>query len=189
MFTVLRSARRPVRLLRVPEETHELTRSGTPYRRIENLEIVPRLVPPLPRGRPDRAAATPEGPRRTLARRAPHRGADRLVVASSRRPISHVPDEHRDAEHREQERDRGPSHRPRAGRSPGTVSVGAEVDRRTATAPATAGCRGLDDDRARHLRVDSAVVGVRAGRIECDLRRGPGGDRAGVQVPSSAVAV
>ncbi len=40
MFTVLRSARRPVRLLRVPEETHELTRSGTPYRRIENLEIV-----------------------------------------------------------------------------------------------------------------------------------------------------
>jgi dipeptidyl aminopeptidase/acylaminoacyl peptidase len=40
LFTVLRSHKRPVRLLRVPEETHELTRSGTPFRRIENLEIV-----------------------------------------------------------------------------------------------------------------------------------------------------
>lgn len=42
LFTVLRSHRRPVRLLRVPEETHELTRSGTPFRRVENLEIVLR---------------------------------------------------------------------------------------------------------------------------------------------------
>ena len=42
LFTVLRSNRRPVRLLRVPEETHELTRSGTPFRRVENLEIVLR---------------------------------------------------------------------------------------------------------------------------------------------------
>jgi dipeptidyl aminopeptidase/acylaminoacyl peptidase len=40
LFTVLRTYRRPVRLLRVPEETHELTRSGTPYRRVENLKIV-----------------------------------------------------------------------------------------------------------------------------------------------------
>jgi dipeptidyl aminopeptidase/acylaminoacyl peptidase len=40
LFTVLRSKRRPVRLLRVPEETHELTRSGTPYRRVENLRVV-----------------------------------------------------------------------------------------------------------------------------------------------------
>ncbi|MEA2631946.1 MAG: hypothetical protein QOE66_2165, partial [Chloroflexota bacterium] len=40
LFTVLRSLRRPVRLLRVPEETHELTRSGTPFRRIENLRVV-----------------------------------------------------------------------------------------------------------------------------------------------------
>ncbi len=40
LFTVLRSYRRPVRLLRVPEETHELTRSGTPFRRVENLRIV-----------------------------------------------------------------------------------------------------------------------------------------------------
>jgi dipeptidyl aminopeptidase/acylaminoacyl peptidase len=40
LFTVLRSLRRPVRLLRVPEETHELTRSGTPFRRVENLRIV-----------------------------------------------------------------------------------------------------------------------------------------------------
>lgn len=60
LFTVLRSLRRPVRLLRVPEETHELTRSGTPFRRVENLRIVEswfrhflvdgkRGLPPLPR--------------------------------------------------------------------------------------------------------------------------------------------
>jgi dipeptidyl aminopeptidase/acylaminoacyl peptidase len=60
LFTVLRSLRRPVRLLRVPEETHELTRSGTPFRRIENLSVVTgwfrhflvdgkRTMPPLPR--------------------------------------------------------------------------------------------------------------------------------------------
>ena len=60
LFTVLRSKRRPVRLLRVPEDTHELTRSGTPFRRIENLEVVlgwfrhflvdgKRGMPPLPR--------------------------------------------------------------------------------------------------------------------------------------------
>jgi dipeptidyl aminopeptidase/acylaminoacyl peptidase len=62
LFTVLRSLRRPVRLLRVPEETHELTRSGTPFRRVENLRIVVdwfrhylvagrRTLPPLPRVR------------------------------------------------------------------------------------------------------------------------------------------
>ena len=62
LFTVLRSKRRKVRLLRVPEDTHELTRSGTPFRRIENLEIVlgwfrhflvegKRGMPPLPRVR------------------------------------------------------------------------------------------------------------------------------------------
>ena len=60
LFTVLRSLRRPVRLLRVPEETHELTRSGTPFRRVENLRIVESWfrhflidgkggLPPLPR--------------------------------------------------------------------------------------------------------------------------------------------
>lgn len=37
LFTVLRSLRRPVRFMRVPGETHELTRSGTPFRRVENL--------------------------------------------------------------------------------------------------------------------------------------------------------
>ncbi|HJW21901.1 MAG TPA: prolyl oligopeptidase family serine peptidase, partial [Candidatus Limnocylindrales bacterium] len=37
LFAVLRRLRRPVRLMRVPDETHELTRSGTPYRRVENL--------------------------------------------------------------------------------------------------------------------------------------------------------
>lgn len=62
LFTVLRSLKRPVRLLRVPEETHELTRSGTPFRRIENLRIVrdwfrhflvsgKRGMPPLPKVR------------------------------------------------------------------------------------------------------------------------------------------
>jgi len=40
LFTVLRKNRRPVRLMRVPDENHELTRSGTPFRRIENLRIV-----------------------------------------------------------------------------------------------------------------------------------------------------
>jgi dipeptidyl aminopeptidase/acylaminoacyl peptidase len=65
LFTVLRSHKAPVRLLRVPEETHELTRSGTPYRRIENLEIVrswfghflvdgKRGLPPLPATRAGR---------------------------------------------------------------------------------------------------------------------------------------
>ena len=62
LFTVLRSHRRPVRLLRVPEETHELTRSGTPFRRIENLDVAlawfrhflvagKRGMPPLPKVR------------------------------------------------------------------------------------------------------------------------------------------
>jgi dipeptidyl aminopeptidase/acylaminoacyl peptidase len=40
LFSVLRSLRRPVRLMRTPGETHELTRSGTPYRRIENIERI-----------------------------------------------------------------------------------------------------------------------------------------------------
>ena len=62
LFTALREHRRPVRLMRVPDETHELTRSGTPFRRIENLRIVSewfrhylvegkRGLPPLPRVR------------------------------------------------------------------------------------------------------------------------------------------
>jgi dipeptidyl aminopeptidase/acylaminoacyl peptidase len=37
LFSVLRRHRRPVRLMRVPGESHELTRSGTPHRRVENL--------------------------------------------------------------------------------------------------------------------------------------------------------
>jgi dipeptidyl aminopeptidase/acylaminoacyl peptidase len=37
LFTALRTLRRPVRLMRVPGESHELTRSGTPYRRVENM--------------------------------------------------------------------------------------------------------------------------------------------------------
>ncbi len=37
LFNRLRRLRRPVRLMRVPDENHELTRSGTPFRRVENL--------------------------------------------------------------------------------------------------------------------------------------------------------
>jgi dipeptidyl aminopeptidase/acylaminoacyl peptidase len=37
LFTVLRSYRRPVRFMRVPHESHELTRGGMPFRRAENL--------------------------------------------------------------------------------------------------------------------------------------------------------
>jgi dipeptidyl aminopeptidase/acylaminoacyl peptidase len=40
LFTVLRALKRPVRLMRVPDETHELTRSGTPFRRVDNLVII-----------------------------------------------------------------------------------------------------------------------------------------------------
>ena len=59
LFTVLRSLRRPVRLMRVPDESHELTRSGTPFRRVENAAQIRawfvhflvdgrRSMPPLP---------------------------------------------------------------------------------------------------------------------------------------------
>jgi dipeptidyl aminopeptidase/acylaminoacyl peptidase len=62
LFTVLRSLRRPVRLMRVPEDNHELTRSGTPFRRVENLVQVRdwfahflvrggRGLPPIPKPR------------------------------------------------------------------------------------------------------------------------------------------
>jgi dipeptidyl aminopeptidase/acylaminoacyl peptidase len=65
LFTVLRSLRRPVRFMRVPEESHELTRSGTPFRRVENLVQVRdwfshflvkggRGLPPLPKVRAGR---------------------------------------------------------------------------------------------------------------------------------------
>ncbi|HEY4227854.1 MAG TPA: S9 family peptidase, partial [Candidatus Limnocylindrales bacterium] len=61
-FNRLRRLRRPVRLMRVPEENHELTRSGTPFRRVENLIQVHawfrhflvdgrRTMPPIPRTR------------------------------------------------------------------------------------------------------------------------------------------
>lgn len=40
LFATLRSMRRPVRLMRTPSESHELTRSGTPFRRVENLERI-----------------------------------------------------------------------------------------------------------------------------------------------------
>ncbi len=62
LFAILRTMKRPVRLMRVPNETHELTRSGTPFRRVENLVQVrawfdhflvkgKRRLPPLPANR------------------------------------------------------------------------------------------------------------------------------------------
>jgi dipeptidyl aminopeptidase/acylaminoacyl peptidase len=40
LFTVLRSLKREVRFMRVPEESHELTRSGAPFRRVENINRI-----------------------------------------------------------------------------------------------------------------------------------------------------
>jgi len=62
LFAVLRAHRRPVRFMRVPNENHELTRGGAPFRRVENLVQVrdwfrhylvegKRRLPPLPRER------------------------------------------------------------------------------------------------------------------------------------------
>jgi dipeptidyl aminopeptidase/acylaminoacyl peptidase len=62
LFTVLRSLKRPVRLMRVPEENHELTRGGAPFRRVEYIEIIrdwfrhylverKNGLPPIPRSR------------------------------------------------------------------------------------------------------------------------------------------
>jgi len=62
LFAVLRTFKRPVRFMRVPNESHELTRSGTPFRRAENLVqarawfghylVAGRKgLPPLPRNR------------------------------------------------------------------------------------------------------------------------------------------
>jgi dipeptidyl aminopeptidase/acylaminoacyl peptidase len=62
LFTTLRSLRRPVRFMRVPEESHELTRGGAPFRRAENIVQIrdwfdhflvkgERRLPPPPRNR------------------------------------------------------------------------------------------------------------------------------------------
>jgi len=40
LFAVLRSLRKSVRLMRVPDESHELTRFGTPFRRVDNLRLI-----------------------------------------------------------------------------------------------------------------------------------------------------
>ena len=40
LFAVLRSLKRTVRLMRVPDESHELTRSGTPFRRVDNQRLI-----------------------------------------------------------------------------------------------------------------------------------------------------
>ena len=65
LFTVLRTLKRPVRFMRVPGESHELTRGGAPFRRAENLVQVhdwfhhflvrgERKLPPPPRNRAGR---------------------------------------------------------------------------------------------------------------------------------------
>ena len=70
LFTVLRSLRRPVRLMRTPDETHELTRSGRPFRRVENLERIrdwfghylvdgARTLPPTYEDQDEPAASVP----------------------------------------------------------------------------------------------------------------------------------
>jgi dipeptidyl aminopeptidase/acylaminoacyl peptidase len=62
LFAILRAHKRPVRFMRVPGESHELTRSGTPFRRAENLVQVRdwfrhflvlgrKGLPPLPKER------------------------------------------------------------------------------------------------------------------------------------------
>ena len=62
LFTTLRSLRRPVRFMRVPDESHELTRGGAPFRRAENIVQIrdwfthflvkgERRLPPPPRNR------------------------------------------------------------------------------------------------------------------------------------------
>ncbi len=62
LFAVLRTLKRPVRFMRVPNESHELTRSGAPFRRAENLAQVRawfghylvagrKGLPPLPKER------------------------------------------------------------------------------------------------------------------------------------------
>ena len=67
LFTVLRSLRRPVRFMRVPDENHELTRGGVPYRRAENLvQVRDWFVHFLVRGE-RRLPAAAEEPRRPLA--------------------------------------------------------------------------------------------------------------------------
>jgi dipeptidyl aminopeptidase/acylaminoacyl peptidase len=40
LFAVLRALRKTVRLMRAPDETHELTRSGTPFRRVDHLRLI-----------------------------------------------------------------------------------------------------------------------------------------------------
>jgi dipeptidyl aminopeptidase/acylaminoacyl peptidase len=40
LFTALRSLKREVRFMRVPDESHELTRSGAPFRRVENINRI-----------------------------------------------------------------------------------------------------------------------------------------------------
>jgi dipeptidyl aminopeptidase/acylaminoacyl peptidase len=40
LFTILRSMHKPVRFMRMPEESHDLTRGGAPFRRVDNVERI-----------------------------------------------------------------------------------------------------------------------------------------------------
>ena len=83
LFTVLRSLRRPVRFMRVPEESHELTRGGVPFRRAENLaQVRDWFVHFLVRGE-RRLPCPAEEPRRPLAP-----GGDRLDAVVSSPPMT-----------------------------------------------------------------------------------------------------
>ena len=175
LFTVLRSHRRPVRLLRVPEETHELTRSGTPFRRVENLEIVRDWFAPLPRRGQARPAAPAQGPRRSLGPRAVRDLASPVSRSRSGSPVTtSVP----------------PSiATPSTASTKASVAVGvgagsSAVGAVSVGAGVTAGRVGarLDHDRPGHVRVDRADVGERAGGVERDRAVSARGDGSRVEV-------
>ena len=68
LFSVLRSLKRPVRFMRVPDESHELTRSRLAVPARGEPRPGPRLVHALPGAWARRAAGPAEEPRRALGR-------------------------------------------------------------------------------------------------------------------------
>ena len=106
LFTVLRSYHRPVRLLRVPEETHQADPFGDTIRPVENLRIVEgwfrhflvdgkRGMPPLPkvrggrcrRGtRADRGVSSPSREQPSRPNSATRERANELIRAWDGRP-------------------------------------------------------------------------------------------------------
>ena len=73
LFAALRTLGRPVRIMRVPGESHELTRSGTPFRRVENLVQVRDWFVHFLVAREAAPSAAAGGPWRPVARTTPHR--------------------------------------------------------------------------------------------------------------------